>query len=72
MRAVHFLCSLVACPVNVLIRFSGRLAPGRYMVTNETLNHKNRGTGEPQGIGLGWLDDSMQLTGESAEDRAKL
>eukprot|EP01051_Picozoa_sp_SAG22_P005892 SAG22_NODE_364_length_11652_cov_5.071497_10_plen_56_part_00 len=54
--------------MNVLIRFSGRLAPGRYMVTNETLNHKNRATGEPQGIGLGWLDDSMQLTGE---DRAK-
>jgi hypothetical protein len=28
-------------------------------VTNETLLHKDPTTGEPQVIGLGWLDDSM-------------
>jgi hypothetical protein len=28
-----------------------------YMVTNETLYHKNPVTGKPQVIGLGWLDD---------------
>jgi hypothetical protein len=31
----------------------------RYMITNETLLHKNPTTGKPQVIGLGWLDDSM-------------
>ena len=30
-----------------------------YMISNETLFHKNPATGEPQPIGLGWLDDSM-------------
>eukprot|EP00656_Telonema_subtile_P001746 TRINITY_DN10758_c0_g2_i2.p1 TRINITY_DN10758_c0_g2~~TRINITY_DN10758_c0_g2_i2.p1 ORF type:complete len:445 (-),score=93.61 TRINITY_DN10758_c0_g2_i2:229-1563(-) len=39
-----------------------------YMVTNETLLHKNPSTGEPQPIGLGWLDDSMTLTGPTEED----
>ena len=34
------------------------------MVTNETLLHKNPVTGEPQAIGLGWLDDSMLVSGE--------
>jgi hypothetical protein len=29
------------------------------MISNETLLHKNPQTGEPQPIGLGWLDDSM-------------
>ena len=33
-----------------------------YMVTNETLLHKNPKTGKPQAIGLGWLDDSMTPT----------
>ena len=30
-----------------------------YMITNETLLHKNPQTGKPQVIGLGWLDDSI-------------
>ena len=42
---------------------------GRYMVTNETLDHKNAQTGEPQAIGLGWLDDSMMRTGENRTKR---
>ena len=42
------------------------------MVTNETLNHKNPVTGERQTIGLGWLDDSMQLTGENHKLIARL
>ena len=41
----------------------------RYMVTNETLFHKNPVTGEKQVIGLGWLDDSMSLAGPSEEDK---
>jgi len=40
-----------------------------YMVTNETLFHKDPATGEPAPIGLGWLDDSMSLAGPSEEDR---
>lgn len=40
-----------------------------YMVTNETLYHKNPVTGEPQVIGLGWLDDSMRSKGPTEEDR---
>ena len=40
-----------------------------YMVTNETLLHKNPVTGEPQPINLGWLDDSMGSTGPSEEDK---
>ena len=39
------------------------------MVTNETLYHKNPKTGEPQVIGLGWLDDSMRKNGPTEEDR---
>ena len=39
------------------------------MVTNETLLHKNPKTGEPQVIGLGWLDDSMTEHGPTEEDR---
>ena len=39
-----------------------------YMVTNETLFHKNPVTGEPQPIGLGWLDDSMTPNGPTEED----
>ena len=38
------------------------------MVTNETLLHKNPVTGEPQPIGLGWLDDSMTMSGPTEED----
>ena len=40
-----------------------------YMVTNETLLHKNPTTGKPQVIGLGWLDDSMTPHGPTEEDR---
>jgi len=40
-----------------------------YMVTNETLYHKNPETGKPQVIGLGWLDDSMRKNGPTEEDR---
>jgi len=39
-----------------------------YMVTNETLLHKNPVTGKPQVIGLGWLDDSMTPHGPTEED----
>ena len=38
-----------------------------YMVTNETLLHKNPSTGKPQVIGLGWLDDSMTPHGPTEE-----
>lgn len=31
--------------------------------------HKNPATGEPQPIGLGWLDDSMTLGGPTEEDK---
>jgi len=34
-----------------------------YMISNETLLH------EPLPIGLGWLDDSMQLTGPTEENQ---
>lgn len=40
-----------------------------YMITNETLFHKNPVTGEPQPIGLGWLDDSMTMNGPTEEDK---
>eukprot|EP00040_Diaphanoeca_grandis_P027318 m.155154 g.155154 ORF g.155154 m.155154 type:complete len:642 (-) comp30927_c0_seq1:241-2166(-) len=40
-----------------------------YMITNETLFHKNPVTGEPQVIGLGWLDDSMTPNGPTEEDK---
>jgi hypothetical protein len=39
------------------------------MVTNETLYHKDPVTGEPQVIGLGWLDDSMTPNGPTEEDK---
>jgi hypothetical protein len=39
-----------------------------YMVTAETLLHRNPVTGEPQPIGLGWLDDSMTPNGPTEED----
>jgi hypothetical protein len=38
-----------------------------YMITNETLFHKDPKTGAPQPIGLGWLDDRMDLGGPSEE-----
>lgn len=40
-----------------------------YMVTDETLFHKDPVTGKPQPIGLGWLDDSMTLRGPTEEDK---
>jgi hypothetical protein len=40
-----------------------------YMVTSQTLLHKNSKTGESQPIGLGWLDDSMTIKGPSEEDK---
>jgi len=40
-----------------------------YMISNETLLHKNPDTGKPQQIGLGWLDDSMTINGPTEEDR---
>jgi len=36
------------------------------MISNETLFHKDPKTGEPQRIGLGWLDDSMQVSQDNA------
>lgn len=39
-----------------------------YMVSNETLLHLNPATGQPQPIGLGWLDDSMTMNGPTEED----
>jgi hypothetical protein len=33
------------------------------MISNQTLLHKHPQTGEPQPIGLGWLDDAMTITG---------
>ncbi len=39
-----------------------------YMISNETLLHTNPVTGEPQPIGLGWLDDSMTMNGPTEED----
>lgn len=40
-----------------------------YMVSNETLYHKNPITGESQAIGLGWLDDVMHASGPTEEDK---
>jgi hypothetical protein len=40
-----------------------------YMVTNETILHKDPKTDKPQMIGLGWLDDSMGPSGPSEEDK---
>lgn len=40
-----------------------------YMITSETLLHKNPQTGEPQPIGLGWLDDAMRSNGPTEEDQ---
>lgn len=40
-----------------------------YMISNETLFHKNPVTGESQVIGLGWLDDSMTPHGPTEEDK---
>ena len=40
-----------------------------YMISNETLFHKNPSTGKPQVIGLGWLDDNMSPRGPSEEDK---
>jgi hypothetical protein len=39
------------------------------MVTDETLYHKDAATGKPQPIGLGWLDDSMKMSGPTEEDK---
>ncbi len=39
-----------------------------YMISNETLLHRNPVTGEPNPINLGWLDDSMTLNGPTEED----
>ena len=39
-----------------------------YMISNETLYHKNPVTGEPQMISLGWMDDSMTMNGPTEED----
>lgn len=40
-----------------------------YMISDETLFHKDPVTGQAQPIGLGWLDDSMTLSGPTEEDR---
>lgn len=40
-----------------------------YMISNETLFHKNPQTGEPQPIGLGWLDDSMTMKSVNGRGR---
>ena len=39
-----------------------------YMLGEQTLRHKDPATGEPQPIGLGWLDDGIDMTGPSEED----
>ena len=39
-----------------------------YMVTNETLFHKDPVSGQPQAIGLGWIDDAMSASGPTEED----
>lgn len=39
-----------------------------YMISNQTLLHKNPKTGDPQPIGLGWLDDAMTMTGPTESD----
>ena len=38
------------------------------MVSTETLLHVDPATGQPQPIGLGWLDDSMTMNGPTEED----
>lgn len=40
-----------------------------YMISNETLFHKDPATGKPQVIGLGWIDDAMSSNGPTEEDR---
>jgi hypothetical protein len=39
-----------------------------YMISNETLLHKDPVTGEDAMISLGWMDDSMTLNGPTEED----
>ena len=39
-----------------------------YMISSDTLLHNNPITGEPQPIGLGWLDDIMTRKGPTEED----
>ena len=39
-----------------------------FMVSNETLFHTDPVTGAPAPIGLGWLDDSMTMSGPTEED----
>lgn len=39
-----------------------------YMITNETLFHRDPVSGAPAPIGLGWLDDSMTMSGPTEED----
>jgi hypothetical protein len=39
-----------------------------YMISNQTLLHTNPKTGDPQPIGLGWLDDAMTPTGPTESD----
>merc|ERR1719231_541787 len=39
-----------------------------YMISNETLLHRDPVTGETAVIGLGWLDDSMTSNGPTEED----
>ena len=39
-----------------------------YMISNETLQHRDPNTGRPQIINLGWLDDKMGMGGPSEED----
>ena len=51
-----------------LPHFSSRWI-NEYMISNETLLHKDATTGAPQVIGLGWLDDSMKLSGPTEEDK---
>jgi hypothetical protein len=40
----------------------------QYMISDETLFHKDPVTGQAQPIGLGWLDDSMTPNGPTEED----
>lgn len=51
-----------------LLNFSHRWI-NEYMISNETLLHKDPATGASQVIGLGWLDDSMKLSGPTEEDK---
>ena len=40
----------------------------KYIISNDTYDHRHPVTGAPQPIGIGWLDDQMTLNGPTEED----